>query len=139
MTFLSHAYMGAVAYRALGQLIGLDADVAAPVLGALLGAAPDVLDFPARFWYPKWFVKDFLHGNRLALIIQAMLIAPGLHHLFDQLIHEPILPRPSNFDDGQYGYVLIEVYGHTITRRDVHWLMGESLLVALATLLLVLT
>lgn len=134
MSALSHAYTGAVAYYLLSRAIGVDGGAAAPVLGAILGSAPDTFDWigwKLGYW-PRWWLYSIMHKFWLAVVVEVALIAPGLHLLFDLLIHPPVLPKPGQSDD--YDYVLFRLFGKPIARRDIHWCVGEAFLITLTTL-----
>lgn len=139
MTFPTHAYVGAVAYHALSRAIGLEAGWAAPTLGAVLGSAPDTVDWIGAklgFW-PRWWMYSILHKWKPAVIVEAILVAPGLHILFDLLSHYPAIPRPGTSAD--YEMPLFKILGTTVTRRDLQWAELEVMVVALATLVLIWT
>ena len=134
MTFVTHSYTGAVTYGFLGHQVGLDSLTVPVIVGAILGGAPDTFDWIA--WklglLPRWWLYGIMHHSRLVVWIEIILIAPGLHVLFDRLIHDPVIPR----EDPVYDAEMWNVFGLKLRRRDIHWLTGEVMVIALTTLLL---
>jgi len=125
---IGHAIVGAAAYATLNHQLGLGCDVAAPVLGAFLGIAPDLV-------YYVWgsSVKAMTHAVGGWLFwVQMVLIAPGLHVLADLVIHAPILPEPGT--NAEYD-AEVRLLGRYVVRRDVHYMTGEIALCALGTIL----
>jgi hypothetical protein len=136
VTYFGHAFMGAAAYATLNHQFGLGLDVAAPVVGAIFGSAPDTIDWVGyRFkWWPRWWLYGILHFWKPALIVEALLIAPGLHTIvFDPWIHPPILPRGG--DSADYDAEMFQLFGKPIARRDIHYMTGEVALWAIAAIL----
>jgi hypothetical protein len=116
-------------------------DVIAPALGAILGSAPDTFDWiGAKLGlFPRWWLYNILHHTTPAIIFELLLIAPGIHVLFDFLVHAPVIPDPSDTFIVDYDLVLFRLFGKPIRRRHIQWITGELLLVTLATLLYVST
>jgi len=135
MTFVSHGYMGAASYAQLNRVLGLNCDVAAPTVGAILGSAPDTFDWIAwklGLTKKRWALYAILHHNRIAVLIECLLVAPGLHVLFDRLIHSPVIPHP--FEGvKEFDVEVWRIFGIVLKRRDIFWLMGEALVLSLAT------
>lgn len=129
---VGHVVMGAVAYTVLSQLVGVEPGVTAPLVGGFMGAAPDLVDKPgaALGLWPRGWMRAVLHHNRLALLIQLILVAPGLHVISDLLAHSPALPEPG--DSADFDEVLFSVFGKNIARRDLYWLMGEFLTISVS-------
>lgn len=133
MTFVGHAYTGAVAALLLSRAIGVDAPVAAPVIGGLLGSAPDTVDWVGsklKLW-PCWWMYVIMHHQRVVVFIECLLIFPGLHLLFDKFLHYPVIPRAGMSAD--YDMELFTLFGKSIKRRDIHWLTGELMMASLTT------
>ena len=92
MTFIAHAYAGAVIAHTVCRLIGVDGGVIVPVCGAVLGSAPDTLDWIGAklVLFPRWWLYNILHFYRPVVIVECILLFPGIHVLLDRLVHRGV-------------------------------------------------
>lgn len=134
MTFTVHAALGGMLYALPARAIGAPPEVcgAAWMLGAQLGAMPDVLPWAVgcitgrgdlEQWLRKVLHDPPINGRHWMILAVVPYMA---HVLPDRLIHPPILPAPG--EDPAYDKVLIRIGSWKLAVRDLLWCVGEGVL-----------
>lgn len=138
MTIFTHGYAGATAYVVISSTLGVSLGPWPAIAGAILGSGPDVIDWigwKLGLWPHKWLYM-LLHYRKWIIWTQILLVAPGLHVLFDKLTHFPWVPEPGTSPD--YDKLVARIGRLRLSRRDLQMIELEVLVIALTALFLTL-